>query len=70
MYQAFIYFQKNLSLQCPYKTIWSLLLNSGQKKKWLLLACESLEFQLCYPLDIEELKFCFCHYVEISRDLG
>lgn len=39
-------------------------------KNWMLLACEPLEFQLCYPLGSQELKFCLFYYVEIFRDLG
>lgn len=39
------------TFHCPYENVGSLLLNSGQqKRKGILLACESLEFQICYPL--------------------
>lgn len=36
-------------------------------KKCMLLACEPLEFQLCYPLGSEELKFCCFYYVEMFQ---
>lgn len=51
LYMLLLTFRR--TFHCPYETVCSLLLNSGQQKKkggGMLLACESLEFQICYPL--------------------